>query len=115
MLGAVVLEHPPQVAHVRDRPQVAEEDRDPDRFSTSTNRIELPSWSFQKLATVTGQDEEEADRERRARGRPRSPRCAAEISSSGSSSCAFAEMPSAFIPIVSDSTSATTPRTIGSR
>ena len=32
MLGAVVLEHAPQVLDVRDRPQVAEEDRDPDQL-----------------------------------------------------------------------------------
>ena len=38
-----------------------------------------------------------------------------EISCSSSGSCALAEMPSARIPIASDSTSATTPRITGSR
>ena len=43
------------------------------------------------------------------------PQVLPEISSSGSSSWALAEMPSAFMPIFSDSTSATTPRMIGRR
>ena len=38
-----------------------------------------------------------------------------EISFSSSGSCALAEMPSALKPMTSDSTSATTPRTIGRR
>ena len=72
------------------------------------------SWSLMRLVSPTGT----------TKNRPTASASATttvpthmppEISFSSSGSCALAEMPSALKPMTSDSTSATTPRTIGRR
>src|SRR3954451_738933 len=82
--------------------------------STSQKKKPLPSWSLIRLVSPTGT----------TKNSPMAKASATTIvpahmpfpiSSSSSSSWALAEMPSALKPICSDSTSATTPRTTGSR
>ena len=74
MLGAVVLEHPPQVAQAADRDDVADEDRgaqDPLDEPEQQRRAELV---LDQAGRADRDDEEEADREdqrQRDRQRPR--------------------------------------------
>ena len=63
VLGAVVLEHAAQVAHVRDRPQVAEEDRDPDRLLDEDEQDRVADLVLPEVRDRDRQDEEEADGE----------------------------------------------------
>ncbi len=82
--------------------------------STSQKRNDEFSWSLMRLVSPTGTTKK----------RPTASASATttvpnhmppEISFSSSGSWALAEMPSALKPMTSDSTSATTPRTIGRR
>ena len=83
--------------------------------STSQNRTDEPSSSLIRFVSVDRDDEEQPDATARARTTIVPPHRPPEIGSSSSGICALAEMPSALKPIISDSPSATTPRTIGSR
>ena len=84
--------------------------------STSQNRHDESQPVLDEAREPDRDDEEQADREQRARATTvADPHAAARSASSSSGSCALAEMPSALKPIASDSPSATTPRTIGSR
>ena len=82
--------------------------------STSQNSTAEPSWSLNRLVSATGTTKNRPI----ASARPPTTapaHIAPEISSSSSGSCALAEMLSALKPMLSDSASATTPRTTGQR
>ena len=64
VLGAVVLEHPPEIADSRDRPDVGEEDRDPDRLFDQHEHDRAAELILPDARDRHGQDEEQADRER---------------------------------------------------
>ena len=107
MLGAVVLEHALQVRHARDQREVAEEDRDPHQLLDHHEDEPVRDRVREEVGQAGGQQEEEADREQQRehdRARPRRRRrCPAASPASSGGICAFAEMPSARKPILSDS------------
>ena len=87
-------------------------------FSITTNRIELGIWSLKMLVRPAGRRKKSPTANRRANAivpAQAPPPISCCLPSSPGGTCALAEMPSALKPILSDSPSATTPRTIGSR
>ena len=119
MLGAVVLEHAPQLAHARQEQQVAEEDRDPDQL--------LDHHEHQRVGQRVA---EQAGQARRARGRTARSRTPAPAPPSPPTwprrsppACRPRPVPAGRWPrcsaprkpIFSDWPSATTPRTTGQR
>ena len=114
VLGAVVLEHAPQVGQAREQPQVAEEDRGAHDALDDPEQERRAELVLEQAREADRDDEEQADRERE-RDDDVPTHMPPEISCSSSPSWALAEMPSALKPIFSDSTSATTPRMIGQR
>ena len=66
VLGAVVLEHPPDVRRLRDEHQVAQEQRDPDEALDEVLDEAVLDVAGRDAGDEQRQQEEEADAERRA-------------------------------------------------
>ena len=64
MLGAVVLEHPPQVGQAADRDDVADEDRRPQHALDQPEQQRRAELVLDQAGGADRDDEEEADRER---------------------------------------------------